>query len=366
MAPRILSFLMATLFSLVRSLLADKAELALENLALRQQVAALKRERPFPRLDDADRAFWVALTEKWSHWVNSLILVTPDTVIRRQRERFNKYWAAKSRTRKRPGRPTVSRQIRDLIHRMARENDWGALRVHAELLPSKGPERPPSGPVEGKLGLDVSQATVSRYLPKRPAPDKVERWKKFLRNHLPDIAAMDFFTIPTASFKLLYGFFVVHHDRRRILHINVTENPTAPWVIQQLREAFPGVPSAKHLIHDRDSKFSAAVRAWIKTLGLESVQTAFRAPLQNAIAERLVLSIRTELLDHVVVFNEAHARRLLVDWTRYYGEDRCHLSLDKDCPKPRPVQPRPPGNAEVIAFPRVGGIHHRYEWKQAA
>jgi len=351
MSPRVLSFMMQTLFSLVRTLLADRAELALENLALRQQVAALKRERPLPRLDDADRAFWVALKEKWSNWVNSLILVTPDTVIRWQRERFNKYWAAKSRTGKRPGRPAVSRQVRDLIHRMARENDWGAPRIHAELL---------------KLGLEVSQATVSRYLPKRPPPDKVERWKKFLRNHLPDIAAMDFFTIPTASFKLLYGFFVIHHDRRRILHINVTESPTAQWVIQQLREAFPGTPSAKHIIHDRDSKFSAAVRAWIKALGLESVQTALRTPLQNAVAERLVLSIRTELLDHVVVLNEAHARRLLLDWTRYYGADRCHLTLNKDCPEPRPVQPRPPRDAEVVAFPRVGGIHHRYEWKQAA
>jgi transposase len=209
MSPRILSFMMETLFSLVRSLLADKAELAIENLALRQQVAALKRERALPRLDDADRAFWVALKEMWSNWINSLILVTPDTVIRWQRERFNKYWAAKSRAGKRPGRPTVSRQIRDLINRMARENDWGAPRIHAELL---------------KLGVEVSQATVSRYLPKRPAPDKVERWKKFLRNHLPDIAAMDFFTIPTASFKLLFGFFVIHHDRRRILHINVTES----------------------------------------------------------------------------------------------------------------------------------------------
>jgi len=372
MAPRILMQLTLIMVAAIRSLFADRADLAIEYIALRQQVAALKRERPHPRLDDLDRAFLVALKEKWSNWINGIILVTPDTVVRWQKERFRKYWAAKSKPGKRPGRPAVNRQIRDLIRRMARENDWGAPRIHAELL---------------KLGLAVSQATVSRYLPRLPAPDKVERWKKFLRNHLPDIAAMDFFAIPTASFKLLYGFLVIHHDRRRILHINVTESPTARWVIQQLREAFPGAPSAEHLIHDRDSKFSAAVRAWIKALGLESVQTAFRTPLQNAIAERLVLSIRTELLDHVVVINEAHARRLLVDWTRYYGEDRCHLSLNKDCPEPRPVQPRPPGDAEVVAFPRVGGIHpppprcqadgmvarqgcgvtgHRYEWKQAA
>jgi transposase InsO family protein len=272
-------------------------------------------------------------------------------VVRWQKERFKKYWAAKSRLGKRSGRPAVSQHVRELIRRMATENDWGAPRIHAELL---------------KLGLDVSQATVSRCLPKRPAPDKVERWKKFLRNHLPHIAAMDFFTIPTASFKLLHGFFVIHHDRRRILHINVTAHPTAQWVIQQLREAFPFTPSAKHLIHDRDSKFSAAVKGRLKALGIESAQTAFRAPFQNAIAERLVLSIRTELLDHVVVLNEAHARRLLAEYVAYHRQDRCHLALDKDCPESRPVQPHPPGDAEVIAFPRVGGIHHRYEWKQAA
>ncbi len=208
---------------------------------------------------------------------------------------------------------------------------------------------------------------MSRHLPKRPAePDKVERWKRFLRNHLPDMAAMDFFTIPTASFKVLYGLVVIHHNRRRILHVNVTENPTAQWVIQQLREAFPFTPSARYLIHDRDTKFSAAVKGWIKALGLKSVQTAFRAPWQNGICERWIGSLRRELLDHVVIFNESHARRLIGEYVRYHQIDRCHLSLNKDAPERRPVQQRPPGDAQVIAFPRVGGIHHRYEWKQAA
>lgn len=273
-----------------------------------------------------------------------------ETVVCWHKESFKKHWGRISR--RGPGRPLVSMEIRDLVRQMAMENDWGAPRIHAELL---------------KLGFIVSQATVSRHLPKRPAePDKVERWKRFLRNHLPDIAAMDFFTIPTASFKLLYGLVAIHHDRRRILYINVTESPTAQWVIQQLWEAFPLTPSARYLIHDRDTKFSAAVKGWIRALGLKSVQTAFRAPWQNGICERWIGSLRRELLDHVVIFNERHARRLVGEYVKYHQIDRCHLSLAKDAPEQRPVQQRPPGDAQVIAFPRVGGIHHRYEWKQAA
>jgi len=182
---------------------------------------------------------------------------------------------------------------------------------------------------------------------------------------MPNIAAMDFVTIPTASFKVLYGLFIIHHDRRRILHFNVTTHPTAAWVLQQLRDVFFDDPRIKHLVHDRDSKF-AVVSEWLKSAGAESVLTSYRSPWQNGIAERWVLTLRRELLDHVVVFNEAHARRLVSDFIAYYNEDRCHLSLNKDSPQLRPAQTRPPGDAEVIAIPRVGGIHHRYQWHKAA
>jgi putative transposase len=352
MAPRIVLQLMQMLLALVQALMASRKELALENLALRQQVAALKRERPRPRLTDLDRLFWVALRDRWSDWANALIIVKPETVVRWHQSAFKRHWARLSDSGKAPGRPRVSRQTRALVRKMAAENrTWGAPRIHAELL---------------KLGIDLGEATISRYLPKRPRdPDKIARWKAFLKNHQPDIAAMDFVTIPTASFKVLYGLFIIHHDRRRILHFNVTAHPTAAWVLQQLRDVFFDDPRIKYLVHDRDSKF-AGVADWLKSAGAKSVLTSYRSPWQNGIAERWVLTLRRELLDHVVVFNEAHARRLISEFVDYYNEDRCHLALNKDSPQPRSIQARPPGDAKVIAIPRVGGIHHRYEWRDAA
>ena len=352
MAPRIVLQLMQMMLALVQALAASRMELALENLALRQQVAALKRERPRPRLTDLDRLFWVALRERWRDWVNALIIVKPETVVRWHQAAFKRHWARLSGSGKSSGRPRVSRATRALIRKMATDNPgWGAPRIHAELL---------------KLGIDIGEATVSRYLPKcLPDPDKVERWKAFLRNHMPDIAAMDFVTIPTASFKVLYCLFFIHHDRRRILHYNVTPNPTAAWVLQQLREVFFDDPCIHYLIHDRDSKFSG-VTEWLKSAGAKSVRTAYRSPWQNGICESWVLTLRREMLDHVVVFNETHARRLISDFVAYYHEDRCHLALNKDSPLPRPVQAKPSEDAEVVAIPRVGGIHHRYEWRDAA
>jgi putative transposase len=343
--------IMQMILAAVRGLYPDRSQLILENLALRQQVAALKRERPRPLLTDMDRLFWVALREKWSDWANALIIVKAETVVRWHRAAFKRHWARLSGSGKHPGRPCLTAEIKTLIRKMATENAWGAPRIHAELL---------------KLDFDIAEVTVSRHLPKRPAdPDKVARWKTFLKNHLPEIAAMDFLTIPTATFQVLYCFFVIHHDRRRILHFNITSNPTGAWVLQQLREAFFDEPRIKYLIHDRDSKFNGVVE-WLKSAGAKSVRTAYRSPWQNGICERFCLTLRSDLLNHVVVFNEAHARRLIADFLVYYHEDRCHLSLDKDSPEPRPIQGRPHGDAKVVAFPRVGGIHDRYEWRDAA
>jgi len=351
MAHRIMLQLMQMMLALVQTLMASRMELALENLALRQQVAALKRERPRPRLTDFDRLFWVALRERWYDWANALIIVKPETVVRWHRAAFKRHWAKLSGSGKNPGRPRVSRELRGLIRRMATENAWGAPRVHSELL---------------KLGIDISEITVSRYMPKRPLdPDKIARWKAFLKNHMPEIAAMDFVTIPTATFQLLHCLVIIHHDRRRILHFNVTTNPTAAWVRQQLREVFMDDPRIRYLIHDRDTRFSG-IGEWLKSAGAKSVLTSYRSPWQNGICERFNLSLRTELLDHVIVFNEAHARRLITDYLGYYHEDRCHLSLNKDSPDSRPVQQRPSQSAKVVAIPRVGGIHHRYEWRDAA
>jgi hypothetical protein len=196
---RLVVFLVSVCLDAFRAIRRSREELVLENLALRQQVAALLRQRPRPALDDVDRGFWVALLRSWPKWVNALLIVKPDTVARWHRERFRRHWANLSR---RPGRPWIGVEIRDLIRAMA-AHGWGAPRIHGELL---------------KLGFDVSEATVSRYMPRRPVePDQVARWIAFLRNHKDAIAAMDFFTVPTLSLRVLYGLFIIDHGRRRIV-----------------------------------------------------------------------------------------------------------------------------------------------------
>ncbi len=242
-------------------------------------------------------------------------------------------------------------QIRQLIRTMAQDG-WGATRIHAELA---------------KLGFIVSEVTVSRYLPRRSAePDQLKRWVAFLRNNKDDIAAMDLFTVPTASLRLLYGFFVIEHGRRHIVHFNATFNPTPAWVIQQLRDAFPYETAPGYLIFDRDSIFSSGVGEFIRAMGTKPVRISYRSPWQNGTAERWIGCCRRELLEHVFIFGERHLVRLVRSYTAYYHEDRCHLGLDKDTPERRPVTPRPSPNAKVVALPRVGGLHHRYEWREAA
>ena len=238
---------------------------------------------------------------------------------------------------------------------MVRENDWGAPRILSELQ---------------KLGFVVSETTVSRYVrrfrARNPDPDVLKRWIALLRNHKAAIAGMDFFTVPTATMNVLYGFFVIHHDRRRILHFNATYHPTAKWVIQQLREAFPFDSAPRHLIFDRDSIFCPAVVEFVKALGTEPCRTAYRSPWQNPVAERWIGSFRREVLDRVVVLGQPHLIRLTNSYIQYYHEDRCHLGLERDTPEKRPVTPRPSSHAKVVALPRVGGLHHRYVWREAA
>jgi len=318
----------------------------MENLALRQQLAMFKQARPRPMPTDADRAFWVLLRRIWAKWSDTLIVVTQDTVVRWHREGFRRYWNALSRRGRKPGRPRKARRIRELIQRMAVENPtWRAPRIHGELL---------------KLGFDVAERTVSRYLPRRQHnPDGFRQWTAFLNNHRDAIASMDFFTLPLLTFQVLYVFVIIGHGRRAVLHINVTSAPTAQWVVQQLREAFPYDNIPGYLIFDRGSNFGLPVITAIRSLGIKPVRTSYRSPWQNGIVERWIGTCRRELLDHVIVFNELHARRLLNNYVAYYNTDRCHLSLCKDAPEPRPVQHRPSKPAQVVALPRVGGQHHR-------
>ena len=204
-------------------------------------------------------------------------------------------------------------------------------------------------------------------MPRRPPHrDAVQRRRTFLQNHRDAIAAMDFFVVPTVTFRLVYVWFVIGHDRRRILHVDVTANPSSAWVIQQLREAFPFGTAPRHVIFDRDAIFSAHVVSTMTSFGIQPARTAWKSPWQNGIAERWTGSVRRESLDHVVIFNEHHLRRLLTDYVAYYHDDRTHLGLDKATPSSRSGAQCPTGEAAVVALPRIGGLHHRYEWRAAA
>jgi hypothetical protein len=350
--PRLFVAVVIIVVRAVRALAKSRAELVLENLALRQQVASLKRERPRPNLDDSDRGFWVASRESWPNWIDRLEIVAPETVVKWRRQRFRRYWTRISHENRRPGRPRIDAEVRSLIRSMALDNGWGAPRIHGELV---------------KLGFDVSEATVSRYMPRRrPDPRKVRRWMTFLRNHEDAIAAMDLFTVPTVRLRVLHCFFVIGHGHRRVLHFDATFSPTSAWVIQQLREAFPFDTAPRYLIFDRYAIFGVAVIAFLNAIGAEPSRTAFRSPWQNPVAERWIGSCRRELLDHVVVFGQRHLVRLVRSYLAYHHEDRTHLGLDKDTPDGRAVTPRPSTTAKVVALPRVGGLHHRYEWREAA
>lgn len=345
---RVLTLLIASVHS-VRALLRSRQDQALVELALRQQLAIYAHRHPRPRLSPLDRAFWVALSRLWPRWEGVLVVVRPETVVRWNRGRFRRHWRALSTPG--PGRPPIAAETRELIVRMATENRWRARKIQAELM---------------KLGIRASLATISRHLPKtRSDPGQQQRWMTFLKNHRDLIAGMDFFVVPTVRFHLLYVWFALDHGRRRILHFNVTRHPSAEWVIQQLRAAFPGDTPHRYLILDNDAVFSDEVASSIARLGLQSKRTAFRSPWQNGTVERFVGSVRRELLDHVVVLGEEHLRRLLREYIAYYNAERVHTSIG-DAPAGRACEAKPSASARVVGLPRVGGLHHRYTWRRAA
>jgi putative transposase len=333
-------------FLLVRSVY-SRRDLLLENLALRQQLAVLKQRHPQSRLAASDRLFWVVLRRLWHGWRRALILVQPETVVRWHRAGFELYWTWLSRHRKHVGRKCVSRELRELIFRMVAENQtWGAPRIHGELK---------------MLGFDVSERSVLRWMRKAPRnPEPAKRWAAFLSNHREAIAAMDFFTVPTLTLGVLYCFFVIAHGRRRIIHLNVTRHPSSAWVVQQLREAFPYDSAPEYLVFDRGAQFNKEVIDTVKSFGIQPKRTSFRSPWQNGVAERWVGNCRRDLLDHVIVLNERHLKRLMTEYVRYYHEDRTHLALAKGTPSGRAVESSPGAGFKVVSMPRLGGLHHRY------
>jgi len=335
------------MFRLFPFLCGGHRQLAVENLALRHQLAVFKRTVTRPRLRSSDRVFWVWLSKAWTGWRTALVIVTPDTVLRWQRRRFRDYWTKLS-GRPKVGRPPVSGEVNALVAKMAAANPlWGAPRIHGELL---------------KLGIEVSERTVSRLMPKR-RPQPSQTWRTFLANHVRDLVSIDFFTVPTARLRVLFVFVVLAHDRRHVLHFNVTEHPTAAWTAQQIVDAFPHESAPSYLLRDRDSVYGHAFRQRVKGMGIAEVLTAPHSPWQNPFAERLIGSIRRECLNHVFVLGELHLRRILTRYFAYYHRARTHLSLDKDAPDGRPLEP--PELGMVIQIPEVGGLHHRY-LRQAA
>jgi len=334
--------LLLQLLRLLPFLCGGHRQLALENLALHQQLAVYKRTVPRPKLRTTDRLFWVALARVWAGWRLPLVIVTPDTILRWQRRRFRAHWTKLS-GRPTRGRPPVDPEIAALVTRMTAANPlWGAPRIHGELL---------------KLGFHVAERTVSRLIPKRRAPPS-QTWRTFLTNNVPDLVSLDFFTVPTARLRVLFVFFVLAHDRRRVLNFNVTEHPSAAWTAQQIVDAFPDDSAPSYLLRDRDSIYGHAFRQRVKGMGISEVLTAPLSPCQNPFAERLIGSIRRECLNHVLVLGERHLRRTLTGYFAYYHRARTHLSLDKDAPDGRPIER--PELGTIITIPDVGGLHHRY------
>jgi transposase InsO family protein len=334
-------------FAALLSCLKSRAALQMEVLALRHQLNVLQRSVKRPQLTAVDRFLWAWLAQVWRDWRSALVIVKPETVIGWHRQGFRLFWTWKVR-RGQSGRPKVAAEVRALIRQMSRENPlWGAPRIHGELL---------------KLGIDVGETSVGKYMARGRKPPS-QTWRTFLANHVKTMASVDFFTVPTIRFQVLYVFLVLAHDRRRILHFNVTAHPTAAWTVQQLREAFPFDQIPRYLLRDRDRIFGDEFGKEVQAMGIEEVLSAPRSPWQRAYVERVIGTVRRECLDHVIVFNEASLYQHVKSFLAYYHESRTHLSLDKDAPEARAVQTADTGG--IVTVPQVGGLHHRYERRAA-
>ena len=332
----LLCFVLTVLVSPFQS----KSRLEAENAALRHQVVMLRRMvHRRVRLTNSDRLFFIQLYRWFPLVLKVITVIRPETLVRWHRAGFRRYWRWKSRSF--GGRPQIDTELRELIRQMSIENPlWGAPRIHGELL---------------KLGFEVAQSSVAKYMVNRAGPPS-QGWRTFLRNHAPEIAAMDLFVVPTIGFDLLYAFIIIRLDRRDLVWINVTTNPTAEWIARQITEAFPWNEAPRYLIRDRDRIYGSIVTRRLHAMGIRDKPIAPASPWQNGFAERLIGSIRRECLDHLVVLSEAHLRRILQAYARYYNKIRTHRSLDKDAPISRPVQRI--GNIRSHAL--LGGLHRHY------
>jgi putative transposase len=341
--PPVVCALLAFLAAYFRS----RCSMQLEILALRHQLAVYRQSVPRPRIQSMDRLLWSWLARVWSGWQDALALVQPRAVVAWQQKRFREHWQRLGQGSK-PGRPAVAKEVRELIREMSRASPtWGSPRIVGELR---------------KLGIEVAKSPVEKYRvrPKRPSSP---RWKTCLNNYERDLVALDFFTVPTVTFRVLFVLVILAHERRRIVHVNVTEHPTAAWTAQQVIDAFPWDKAPRYLLRDRDNIYGAHFRQRVRHMGIEEVLIAPRSPWQNPYVERLIGSIRRECLDHLIVLHERHLKHILASYFAYYHRFRTHLSLAMDWPEPRPVHA--PDEGKVVAMPEAGGLHHHYERRAA-
>jgi putative transposase len=330
-------------FAFVSTTLRSRLSLQFEIVALRHQIMVYQRSSSRPQIKRSDRILWSWLARRWSGWREVVFIVQPATVIAWQRKRFRDHWTKLSNCRD-PGRPTVSKEIIELIRTMSAANvSWGSPRIVGELR---------------KLGINVAKSTVEKYRVRLRKPSS-PTWKSFLNNHAKELVSIDFLVVPTVRFKMLYVLVIFSHYRRRVVHFNVTEHPTAHWTGQQIIEAFPFDSAPKYLIRDRDGIYGCQFQKRVQSMGIEEILTAPRSPWQNAFVERMIGSIRRDCLDHIVVLNARHLKRILTAYFVYYHRWRTHLSLEMDSPSSRPVQQ--PSSGNVVQFPELGGLHHHYE-----
>jgi transposase InsO family protein len=317
-----------------------QARLEAEISVLRHQLNVLRRQvSSKPRLTVADRLIFVWLYRLVPSVLSAVSVIEPQIVIRWHRMGFRLYWRWKSRSR--GGRARIPAEIRRLIRDMSLANRlWGAPRIHGELL---------------KLGIEVAQSTVAKYMAKS-GRGRSQTWKTFLHNHAAGIGAIDFLIVPTVGFRLFFVLVILRHERRRLISLSVTANPTAEWIARQITDAFPWNEAPDYLIRDQDASYGQVVTKRLAAMAIRDHPTAARSPWQNRHAERLIGSIRRECLDHIVVFGEAHLRRILAAYAGYYNELRTHLALEKDSPGHRAIQRL----GQVTALPILGGLHHQY------
>jgi transposase InsO family protein len=324
-----------------------RGDLVLENLLLRHQLVVLTRptrQRRRVRFRRLDKLLWVLVRRARRDWRRHLVVVTPDTVVRWHRAGWRLYWRWKSRAT--AGRPRLSSEIQELIARMSQENPlWGSERIRGELL---------------KLGITASNRSIRRYRWRGPTRPPSQTWRTFLRNHAHAIWAADLCTVQTLTFKTLYVLLFIAHGRRELVHLAVTAHPTAAWVWRQLVEATPWVRRPRHLIRDRDRVYGGDFRARANALGIETVLTPVRAPRTNAVAERVIGTIRRECLDHVIPVGDRHLRAILAEYVDFYNRDRPHRALGLDTPQPQ-HRARAGLTRSVRSRPVLGGLHHAYE-----